>query len=83
MINESTLQIINTDDKFTSNSSLKFLEWMDSTEASNYLRVSVGSLRNMVSQGQIRTYKLGKRLRFKRIELDKAMKLFVTGDSSC
>lgn len=59
------------------------LIWMNSTEASTYLRVSTGSLRNMVSQGQIRSYKLGKRLRFKKSELDKAMELSLKGDFPC
>lgn len=51
------------------------LTWMASNEAASYLRISVGSLRNMVSLGQIRSYKLGRRLRFKKAELDKAMLL--------
>lgn len=59
------------------------LIWMNSTEASTYLRVSTGSLRNMVSQGQIRSYKLGKRLRFKKSELDKSMELSSKGDFPC
>jgi len=47
--------------------------WFDAKEAANYLRVSVGSLHNMVFLRQVPSYKLGKRLRFKRTDLDLLM----------
>jgi excisionase family DNA binding protein len=46
------------------------LEWMDSREASEYLRTTIGSLRNMVYKGQLPAKKLGSRLRFKKSDLD-------------
>lgn len=44
-------------------------EWLDSREAAAYLRISVGSLRNMTSNGKIPFHKLEKRNRFLRSEL--------------
>lgn len=44
--------------------------WLDAKEAANYLRVSVASLHNMVFLRQVPSYKLGRRLRFKRTDLD-------------
>jgi len=46
------------------------LKWMTSKEAAVYLRISVGSLRNLVYRKQIRTHYLGNRLRFLRSDLD-------------
>lgn len=46
------------------------LEWMDSKEASEYLRTTIGSLRNMVYRGQLPAKKLGNRLRFKKSDLE-------------
>lgn len=50
-------------------------KWMNSREAANYLRISENSLRIKVSRGEIKPYRLGKRLRFKRSELDCMMEL--------
>lgn len=44
-------------------------EWLSTEEAAEYLRVSVGRLRNMVSSGLIPRYKLGSSNRFRRQEL--------------
>lgn len=44
-------------------------EWLSTEEAAEYLRVSVGRLRNMVSSGLIPRYKLGASNRFRREEL--------------
>ena len=46
------------------------LKWMNSEEASTYLRTSIGSIRNMVYRGQLPAKKLGNRLRFKKTDLD-------------
>jgi len=54
------------------NSSLKTEEddkWFTTEEAANYLKLSVGSFRNMVSDGHIPHYKLGRRNRYLRCEL--------------
>lgn len=50
-------------------SSLKF-EVLDSREAALYLKVSVPSLRNMCSSGQVPYFKLGKRNRYRREDLE-------------
>lgn len=49
--------------------SLTTEEWLDSVEASVYLKVSLGALRNMTSNGQIPFYKMGKRNRYRTEEL--------------
>jgi hypothetical protein len=52
----------------------KFFEnlvWLNSRDAANYLRKTVGALRTMVCRGQLRTYKWKRRLFFKKTELDK------------
>jgi excisionase family DNA binding protein len=51
----------------TVDSSLKTEEWLTSEETAAYLKVSVGTLRNLTSNGQIPYYKLGSRNRY-RIE---------------
>lgn len=45
-------------------------EWLNSLEAATLLKVSVAMLRNMASSGQIPFYKLGRRNRYKRSELE-------------
>lgn len=53
-------------------SSLKIedeIEWLTTNEAAAYMRLSVGSFRNMVSDGHIPHFKLGRRNRYKRSEL--------------
>ena len=44
--------------------------WLNSHEAAEYLRVSNGALRNMIYRGEIAVYKIGKRSRFLKKELD-------------
>lgn len=60
--------------------SLSQVTWLNSKEAAIYLRLfrdngtpCVESLRNLVHQRKLPFYKLGGRLRFKRIELDKLL----------
>lgn len=53
----------------TADSSLK-IEWLDSEEAANLLRISVKALRNMTSNGQLPFYKLGRRNRYRKDELE-------------
>jgi excisionase family DNA binding protein len=48
-------------------------EWLTTEEAATVLRVSVGSLRNMTSNGRISAYKLGRRNRYLRKELDELL----------
>ena len=40
-------------------------EWLSTNEAARYLSISANALRIMVFRNQIKTYKLGKRLRFR------------------
>jgi len=44
--------------------------WLDTNSASKYLGISPKSLLNEVSQGKIPYYKLGKRNRYLKSELD-------------
>lgn len=53
------------------NSSLKF--WMDSSEAANYLRISVKTLMNLSSNGVVPFYKFGRRNRYLKEELDQIL----------
>jgi excisionase family DNA binding protein len=50
------------------NSSFSF-EWMNSDEAAEYLRLSVATLRNMTSAGEIPYTKLGRRNRYRKDQL--------------
>jgi excisionase family DNA binding protein len=48
--------------------------WLNSKEAAEYLRISVGNLRVKVSRGEISiSGRLGRSLRFRREELDKLL----------
>ena len=49
-------------------------KWLNSKEASNYLGVSVNTLRIMVCRNLVKSHKLGNRLRFKVFELDESLK---------
>ncbi len=49
------------------------LIWMTTKEASEYLRLSPEALRIQVHRGKIPFSKLGRRLRFKREDLDKLL----------
>ena len=50
-------------------SSLKIDEWLDTERAAAYLKVSVGVLRNMTSNGFVPYYKLQRRNRYRLSEL--------------
>ncbi len=45
------------------------LEWMNSDEAANYLRIPIGTLRNKTSVGEIPYAKLGRSNRYFRDDL--------------
>lgn len=47
--------------------------WLTSIEAADYLRVTYGALRLMVYRGTLKPYKLGRRSRFRKEELDKLL----------
>lgn len=44
-------------------------EWLTPTEVANYLRLSIGSVRNMTSNGDLPYYKLGRRVRYLKKEI--------------
>lgn len=48
-------------------------EWLSTKEAAAYLRITVGSLHNMSSNGLIPYYKLGKRNRYRLEDLRKTL----------
>ncbi len=50
------------------------LKWITTKEAAQYLRVSVGQIRNMVWRGQLPSYRINNRLRFLRSDIDKIVK---------
>ncbi|WP_373998701.1 helix-turn-helix domain-containing protein [Bdellovibrio bacteriovorus] len=60
-------RLVKTDETHTR--SLTTEEWLDSVEAAAYLKVSLGALRNMTSNGQVPFYKMGKRNRYRIEEL--------------
>lgn len=58
------------------NSALLFenLKWITTKEAAQYLRVSVGQIRNMVWRGQLSSHRVNNRLRFLKSDIDKIVK---------
>ncbi len=54
-----------------SNALLETVRWLTSSEAAQYLRVSMSSLKTMIYRGQVRVRKLGNRNRFLREELER------------
>ncbi|MBK9294497.1 MAG: helix-turn-helix domain-containing protein [Oligoflexia bacterium] len=45
------------------------IEWLSTNEAAKYLLISANALRIQVFRGQIKSYKLGRRLRFRLEDL--------------
>lgn len=58
-----------------SSSSLKIeeTEWLTSEEAALFLKIPVGSLRNMTSNGKVPYYKLGRSNRYRLEDLNKLL----------
>lgn len=50
-------------------SSLTTEEWMTTEEVAAYLKIPIGTLRNMTSNGRLPFYKLGRRNRYLRSDL--------------
>jgi excisionase family DNA binding protein len=48
--------------------------WLDSEQAATFLKVSVETLRNFVSNGQVPYYKFGRRNRYILSELDQLLR---------
>lgn len=57
----------------SSNSCSLTTEWLTTKEAADYLKIPVGSLRNMTSNGQVPYFKLGNRNRYSLTELRKLL----------
>ena len=55
------------------------LKWLSTKEAAEYLRVSIGSMKNLVYRGVIRPRKLGRLNRFKRVDLDRLLEASFQG----
>lgn len=50
--------------------------WLDTKEAADYLRITVNALRIRIWRKQVTAHKFGNRLRFKRNDLDRYMRLY-------
>lgn len=46
------------------------LTWLNTKEAAAYLKVSTGHILNLVSQGKLRPHKLGKKNRYRLIDIE-------------
>lgn len=55
------------------NTELDRLTWMDTREAGRYLRRTANAIRILASRGILRPRKLGRRLYFRRAELDRVL----------
>ncbi len=49
--------------------------WLTTSEAAQYLRISISSLKTMIYRGQVRVHKLGRRNRFLTEELERLISL--------
>lgn len=49
--------------------------WLSSEEAAHYLRTSAQQIRNWVYQGKFKAYRIGRKLLFKKSDLDAAIEL--------
>ena len=65
LINSNQLPISELDSRSLKNE----LEWMTTEEAAAYLRLPIGSLRNLTSNGFVPYYKLGGRNRYRLDDL--------------
>lgn len=51
------------------------VKWFDTDEAANFLRITPNALRILVHRARVKSYKLGRRLRFKQCDLVSALQL--------
>ena len=56
--------------------------WMTTEEAASYLRISAPTLRNLTSNGKIPVYKLGRRNRYLKSDLDKLLEATKRGGNT-
>jgi excisionase family DNA binding protein len=59
---------------------LNCLKWLNVDEAAAFLRVTPKAIRNMVFRRAIRFSKFGRRLRFKRADLDRLLESSMKGE---
>jgi hypothetical protein len=59
--------------KSVDNTELDRLTWMNTREAGRYLRRTANAIRILAFRGILRPRKLGRRLYFKRVELDRIL----------
>jgi hypothetical protein len=69
----ATTRFSSSSDKINSDTLFNNKIWMDSKEAANYLKISVGSLRNAVYRKQVLARKFRRRLYFKISELNRLL----------
>lgn len=60
-----------------SKASQDHVRWLTTSEAAQYLRISISSIKTMIYRGQVRVHKLGRRNRFLREELERLITLSV------
>jgi hypothetical protein len=65
--------ILDATDREPGEEDLNRLTWLDSKEAARYLRKTRNALLIMVSRGTVKPRKLGRRLYFRRVELDQLL----------
>jgi len=58
------------------------LIWLTTKEAAEYLRISVGSLKNLIYRRKIIPRKLGRLNRFKKSDLDRLLELSTGGNNA-
>jgi excisionase family DNA binding protein len=51
------------------------VRWFDTDEAANFLRITPNALRILVHRARVKSYKLGRRLRFKQCDLVSVLQL--------
>lgn len=51
------------------------VKWFDTDEAADFLRITPNALRILVHRAKVKSYKLGRRLRFKQCDLVSALQL--------
>lgn len=51
------------------------VKWFDTDEAANFLRITPNALRILVHRAKVKSYKLGRRLRFKQCDLVSVLQL--------
>ncbi len=55
------------------------LKWLTTKEAAEYLRITIGSMKNLVYRDKVRPRKLGRLNRFKRDDLDRMLEASIKG----